>query len=59
MSDAEQAADREAILALYDDEDRELVELIIRSKERTVNRVGESRVPAHRDRLLPRPRRRG
>ena len=41
MSDAEQAADREEILALYDDEDRELVELIIRSKERTVNRVGE------------------
>ena len=41
MADADQAADREAILALYGDEDRELVELIIRSKDRTANRVGE------------------
>ena len=32
---------REEMLALYDDEDRELVELIIRSKTRTVSRVQE------------------
>lgn len=32
---------RDEMLALYDDEDRELVELIIRSKTRTVSRVQE------------------
>ena len=41
MPNADETADREEILALYDDEDRELVEVIIRSKGRNVNRVEE------------------
>jgi len=41
VANADETADREEVLGLYDDQDRELVATIIRSKDRSLNRVEE------------------